>query len=176
MRPPWSCWTTPTRSRPRPERTLAALAGLAGALSLAACAPGAPPGVDRAKLDDAVSRAIGDPNSCLMIAQAGTGKRYYRYNTHAACDAKWPACDRAETTRLSERLERVAKDRAPVTLSCDTTADASRGVGWAAGPIAGTDLVYAAVMEGDRAFPGRMMADRLEGAFRRAGVAKDARP
>jgi len=28
------------------------------------------------------------------------------------------------------------------------------------------------MMEGERAFPGRMMADRLEGAFRRAKVSK----
>jgi len=30
------------------------------------------------------------------------------------------------------------------------------------------------MMEGDRAFPGRMMADRLEGAFRKAKVSKPA--
>lgn len=168
---PWSCWTTPTRSR----KPLKALAGAGFALALVGCAGGAPPGVDKAALDDAVSRAIGDPNSCLLIAEAGSGKRYYQYNTHAACDAKLPSCVGPGTTQLGKVLDKVVKDRAPVMLSCNTLADASRGVGWAAGPIEGTDLVYAAMMEGDRAFPGRMMADRLEGAFRRAGVSKPAK-
>lgn len=168
MRPPWSCWTTPTRSRTPPE----ALAGAALALALAACSPGAPPGVDRDQLDAAVSRAIGDPNSCLLIAQAGTGKLYYRYNTHTACDREQPSCEGAAKSKVGKMLDRVVESRAAVQLSCDTKADGSRGVGWAAGPIEGTDLVYAAMMEGERAFPGRMMADRLEGAFRRAKVSK----
>ena len=142
------------------------------ALSLAACSATAPPGVDREQLDAAVSRAIGDPNSCLLIAQAGTGKAYYRYNTHTACDREFPSCEGVEKTKLGKLLNRTVETRAPVQLSCDSLGDGSRGVGWAAGPIAGTDLVYAALMEGDRAFPGRMMADRLEGAFRRAKVSK----
>jgi hypothetical protein len=170
MPPPWSCWTTPTRSS-KPRR---ALAGAGLALALSACSSGAPPGVSRDALDAAVSRAIGDPNSCLLIAEAGSGKRLYRYNTHTACDRELPACEGADKTRLGKLLERTAKDRQPRQLSCNTLADASRGVGWAAGPIEGTDLVYAAVMEGDRAFPGRMMADRLEGAFRRAKVSRPA--
>jgi hypothetical protein len=119
-----------------------------------------------------VSRAIGDPNSCLLIAQAGTGKAYYRYNTHAACDAELPSCEGGGKTKLGKLLNRTVETGASVQLSCDSQGDGSRGVGWAAGPIAGTDLVYAAMMEGDRAFPGRMMADRLEGAFRRAKVSK----
>ena len=171
MRRLWSCWTTPTRSSRRPK---AALAAAASALALSACSPGAPPGVDREQLDAAVSRAIGDPNSCLLIAQADTGKRYYRYNTHTACDQELPSCEGVEKTKLAKLLNRTVQTRAPVQLSCDSKADGSRGVGWAAGPIAGTDLVYAAMMEGDRAFPGRMMADRLEGAFRKAKVSKPA--
>ena len=144
----------------------------AAALLLGACSPGAPPGVDRDLLDAQVSRAIGDPNSCLLIAKAGTGKLYYRYNTHTACDRELPSCEGAGKTKVGKLLERTAADRQARQLSCNTTTDASRGVGWAAGPIGGTDLVYAAMMEGDRAFPGRMMADRLEGAFRRAKVSK----
>lgn len=141
-------------------------------LSVAACAPGAPPGVDKDQLDEAVSRAIGDPASCLLIAKAGGGRTLYRYNTATACARALPACDGPGQRTVADLLKAVAADGQARTLSCDTLADASRGVGWAAGPIAGTDLVYAAMMEGDRAFPGRMMADRLEGAFRRAGVTK----
>ena len=166
---PWSCWTTPIRSRtPHKAWAGAALA----ALTLAACSPTAPPGVDRDQLDAAVSRAIGDPNSCLLIARAGTGKLYYRYNTYTACDREQPSCEGTGKAKVGQLLDRTVKSRGAVQLSCDSKADASRGVGWAAGPIAGTDLVYAAMMEGDRAFPGRMMADRLEGAFRRAKVSK----
>ena len=148
------------------------MAWAALALAVSACSPGAPPGVSRDALDAAVSRAIGDPNSCLLIAEAGSGKRLYRYNTHTACDRELPSCEGPDKTKVGRLLERTAKDRQPRQLSCDTLADASRGVGWAAGPIQGTDLVYAAMMEGDRAFPGRMMADRLEGAFCRAKVSK----
>lgn len=159
----------PTRSRTPPK----GLAGAAlAALALSACSPGAPPGVDRNQLDEAVSRAVGDPTSCLLIAQAGSGKLLYRYNTHTACDRELPSCEGAAKTKVAKLLARTAATRAKVQLSCDTLDDASRGVGWAAGPIEGTDLVYAAMMEGDRAFPGRMMADRLEGAFRRAKVSK----
>jgi UDP-glucose 4-epimerase len=74
--------------------------------------------------------------------------------------------------KVKALLDAAAKDGQPRTLSCSSTADASRGVGWAAGPIKGTDMVYAAMMEGERSFPGRMMAERLEAAFRRAKVSK----
>jgi hypothetical protein len=159
----------PTRSR-RPRKALAAVLA---ATSLAACSPTAPPGVDRDDLDAAVSRAVGDPNTCVLIAQAGSGKVYYRYNTATTCAREFPACDAPGLRQIKDLLEATAKDRQPRALSCNTQADASRGVGWASGPIAGTDLVYAAMMEGDRVFPGRMMADRLEGAFRRAKVSKE---
>lgn len=96
----------------------------------------------------------------------------YRYNTATACAREFPSCDAAEARQLKDLLEVTVKDRRARTLSCNTLADASRGVGWASGPIAGTGLVYAAMMEGERAFPGRMMADRLETAFRRAKVSK----
>jgi hypothetical protein len=157
----------------RPSPLRAGAAALT-ALALAACSPSAPPGVDRAALDEQVSRAIGDPNSCLLIAQADSGKLYYRYNSHTACDREFPSCEGGgqAKTKLAQLLERTVHTRAAVQLSCDSEPDGSRGVGWAAGPIAGTDLVYAAMMEGDRAFPGRMMAERLEGAFRRAKVSK----
>jgi hypothetical protein len=128
--------------------------------------------VNRDELDAAISRAVGDPNTCVLIAKAGSGKVLYRYNSVAACAKQYAACDRQDTRKLDTLLKAVARDRQPRTLSCNTLADASRGVGWAAGPIAGSDLVYAAMMEGDRAFPGRMMADRLEGAFRRAKVSR----
>lgn len=143
------------------------------ALALTACQPGAPPGVDHDALDAAVSKAIGDPGSCVLIAKAGSGGRVlYRYNSATACDRELPACAGAASTKIARLLKTTAADRQVRRLSCSLPGDASRGVGWAAGPIAGTDLVYAAMMEGERAFPGLMMAQRLEGAFRRAKVSK----
>jgi len=149
-----------------------ALSCLAAALALAACSPGAPKGVDKDALDAAVSRAIGDPDSCLLIAEQVSGKLVYRYNTHAVCARPLPACAGATTTTqtIDQLLKATRADGQTRTLSCSSTADASRGVGWASGPIPGKGLVYAAVMEGNRAFPGRMMADRLSRAFRDVGL------
>jgi hypothetical protein len=155
-------------------RRLAVL-GLAAAV-LAACSPGAPKGVDKGALDAAVSRAIGDPASCLLIAEQASGKLVYRYNTHTACARPLPSCtgpaanpaDGVQT--IDQLLKATLKDGQARTLSCNSVADASRGVGWASGPIPGKGLVYAAMMEGDRAFPGRMMADRLARAFKDAGL------
>lgn len=157
------------------RRRIAITAALAAAgLIVAACSPAGPPGVDREKLDAEVSRAIGDPATCVLIGQKGSGKLLYRYNTATTCARTLPACERPERMTLTDLLLSTAKDGQSRRLSCNSAADASRGVGWASGPIEGTDMVYAAVMEGERTFPGRMMADRLAGAFRRAGVAKPA--
>lgn len=169
MRPPSCSWMMATRSR-RPPRLVIAVGLLACGL-LAACSPDAPPGVDKAVLDAAISRAIGDPNTCVLIAERG-GRTLYRYNTATVCARTFPDCEGPGQMAVGDLLDAVARDGQSRLLSCPTTPDRSRGVGWAAGPIAGTNTVYAAVMEGDRAFPGRMMADRLEGAFRRAGVSK----
>ena len=53
------------------------------ALALGSCAPGAPEGVDGAALDGAIDRAIGDPNTCVLIGDAGGTD--YRYGTAVTC-------------------------------------------------------------------------------------------
>lgn len=146
-----------------------ALAALA-LLILTACAPTAPQGTDKATLDGWVDRAIGDPNSCVLIAKPGEDKPVYRYNERLICDRGWPACEAKGQQTVNDLLTAVAKDGKVRTASCFTNEDGSRGVAWAAGPIAGQDLVYAAVMEGDRALPGRIMAERLAAAFKKAGL------
>jgi hypothetical protein len=165
----WCCWTMATRSRRRPEGLVLILA--TGALALAACSPKAPEGVDKATLDDALSRVVGSPNTCVMIAEADGGDVVYRYNTATACDRAWPACDAEPTRKVKDLVALTLKDRQPRRLSCNSL-DPTRNVGWAAGPVPGRPLVYAAVMEGEpeRTFPGLMMADRIEGAFRRANL------
>lgn len=144
-----------------------------GVGALAACAPGAPQGTDKATLDEAVSRAIGDPNTCVLIAERDGGKVVYRYNTATTCDRELPACDGPGARKLKDLLEQAVADGRARNLSCNTAADGSRGVSWAAGPIAGRPLVYAAVMEGNRVFPGLMMADRLSRAWTRAGLSPE---
>jgi hypothetical protein len=54
--------------------------------------------VDRDELDAQVSKAIGDPASCLLIAKAGSGRLLYRYNSATACDRELPNCT-AEASR-----------------------------------------------------------------------------
>src|SRR5213078_443748 len=99
--------------------------GLAAA-SLSACSPGAPKGVDKDQLDAAISRAIGDPASCLLIAEQATGKLVYRYNTHTACARPLPSCDTAGTQQTIEQLLKATlKDGQSRTLSCSSSEDAS---------------------------------------------------
>jgi hypothetical protein len=121
-----------------------------------------------------VSKAIGDPASCLLIAEQASGRLVYRYNTPIACDRELPACDARGVRSISQLLDATRKDGQPRQLSCYSTADASRGVGWASGVLPGKGLVYAAMMEGDRSFPGRMMADRLDNAFAKVGLTSSA--
>lgn len=137
---------------------------------VAACAPSLPKGVDKDRLEAAVSQAIGGPNTCVLIGDATSGRLVYRYNSHAACALKLPACDAPQLRNAGDLLHEISRTGRTVRLSCNSVADGSRGAGWAAGPIPGRPLVYAASMEGDRAFPGLMMADRLERAFKHAGL------
>jgi hypothetical protein len=139
-------------------------------LALASCSPDAPKGVDKTRLDDAVAGAIGDPASCVLIGEPGSGRTVYRYNTHTACGRALPSCVGAGTQTVGDLLKATARDGQVRMLSCNSLADGSRGVGWAAGPVAGKPYVYAAMMEGTRAFPGRMMAERLADAFKDAGL------
>lgn len=174
MRPRWSFWTTTTRSSTRPEAVApaAALAAALAALSLGACSPTAPPGVNRDQLDAEVSRVIGDSATCVLIGKAGSGKLLYRYNTATVCARQLDACTGGARMTVDDLLAATAKDGKPRQLSCSTTADQSRGVGWASGSISGTDYVYAAAMEGEHSLPGLAISERLDSAFHRAKVSK----
>ena len=149
----------------RPGLAAAALS----ALALAACSPGTPQGVSKTALDAAIGDAIGDPNTCVLIGKTGGGV-VYQYGTHEVCDASWPACQGAASGTTSSLLAVVSKGGAPVAASCPSNADGSRGVAWAAGPVAGRGLVYAARMEGTATPPGRVIAEKLATAFKTAGL------
>jgi hypothetical protein len=153
----------------RASATAAVLAALG--LALGACSPGAPKGVDKDKLDEAVGGAIGDPATCVLIAEEPSGKVVYQFNNHIACGRSLPTCAAPGATQtLRQLLKATEADRQPRMASCTWPNDPSRGISWAAGPLPGKNLTYAALMEGARALPGRMMAERLEDAFKSAGV------
>lgn len=148
-------------------RVLAAL-GVSAAV-LAACSPGAPKGVDKAVLDEAVSRAIGDPGTCVLIAEGG--KTVYQYGTHVVCGRTLPSCVDAGAQTLDQLLKATSPTAERKTASCRSNPEGTRIVAWASGPVAGRDgMTYAAVMEANEAPPGIVIADKLSSAFARAGL------
>lgn len=149
----------------------AQIAALAlAALALGACSPQLPTGVKKEALDDAISRAIGDPATCLFLGRLSDGKRIYRYNTATECDRALPACDSQSTRKLKNLLDETIAEKEPHQASCASTPDGLRTVGWASGVLPKTGLAYAAVMEGKRALPGIVMQDRLADAFKSANL------
>ena len=151
-----------------PLRTAAALLIAAlGAATLAGCTPRSAEGLPETALNDAIGQALGDPNTCVLLADRASGQVVFRYGAPSTCAAAWPACDRAGTLQASDAL-RLATPEGRLK-SCES--GPGRRVGWAAGQAPGTRaLNYSAVMEGERALPGIEIQARLEGAFRRAGL------
>lgn len=147
-------------------RALAAL-GVSAAV-LAACAPAAPKGVDKAVLDEAVSEAIGDPGTCVLIAEGG--KTVYQYGTHVVCGRSLPTCEGGVRT-LDQLLKATPPAAERKTASCRSNPEGTRIVAWASGPVVGREgMTYAAVMEASEAPPGIVIADKLTSAFARAGL------
>ena len=145
-----------------------AVCAIAGALALAACAP-AGPKLPTGALDQAIGNAIGDPTTCVIIADRITGRTLYSYNAGFNCTRGMPACDRPGFLSAKQAMVFAAVGRA---ASCNSNPDGSRTVGWAEGRITSAkgDFIYSAVMEGDRALPGHEMAARLADAFATAGM------
>ena len=122
-------------------------------------------------LDDAVARAIGDPTTCLLIARAGDRKVLYRYGDGFSCARGLPACDRPGMLSAEDALSLATE--AGRTKSCDSTASGDRTVAWAEGRVKSThgrQLIYSAMMEGQRTLPGIEMAARLDEAFANVGL------
>jgi hypothetical protein len=122
-------------------------------------------------LDQAIAQGIGDPTTCVLIADKASGKVLYQYGEVFNCVRGLPACDRPGdlSARQALALAGLAGGR---ETSCASNADGSRMVGWAEGPVGGKspDLLYSAVMEGQKALPGHEMASRLADAFQSAGL------
>lgn len=149
---------------------LAAIAGLIAA-PLGACAPKSAQGLDTTALDSQIAAAIGDPTTCLLLADGATGKVVYRFGPDFNCSRTLPACDFAGVMNAKAGLQ-YAKRPGGRMASCASVPDGSRRVGWVAGRVqsAKRDLVFSAVMEGERALPGIEMNARLYDAFQKAGL------
>ena len=148
----------------------------ATSLALAACQPPSPKGIDAQTLHDAVSDAIGDPNTCVLIVEKGAGKVVFRYGELTTCAIARPACDGAGGMMATDELGELAAAGDVRTTSCDALGEAGDRVGWASGPITPSpgaqygDLAYAANMQGPSVLPGREIKVRVESAFRKAGM------
>lgn len=137
-------------------------------LAVGACAP-AGPRLPTAALDRAIGDAIGDPTTCVIVAERPTGKTVYSYNAGFNCTRGLPACDRPGFLTGQQALAFAAAGR---NASCNSNPDGSRTVGWSEGRVksAKYDFIYSAVMEGQRALPGQEISARLADAFTAAGL------
>jgi hypothetical protein len=141
------------------------------AATAAGCSGGGQTALPSDALDHAVGQAIGDPDTCLLIADRGTGKVLYRYGAPFNCIRGLPACDRPGYMSAKQALA-LATAPDGRQASCPSNPDGSRVVGWAEGKVASRtrDLVYSAMMEGQTALPGHEINARLYDAFQKAGL------
>jgi hypothetical protein len=128
---------------------------------LAACG-GPPSGVDEFELANAIAGAIGDPNTCVVLAKAPGGQVMWEHQLFAECNRALPSCEEDGGTQTARDLARRAAAGEVVRIGCSN-------LSWAAGPTPREGVVYAALMQGERALPGREIARRLEGVFERTG-------
>ena len=156
----------------RPWMKSGALVVLAAA-SLTACSPKLPDGIDDTVLAESIGRQIGSGSTCVVIADAASGKLVWRGGGYVTCARDLPTCDGVITT--AEKLLQANLGKPARFFSCDSGSAPGNTVGWAIGPVptgAGKparNLTYVAVMEGERALPGLEIKDRVEQAFAKAG-------
>jgi hypothetical protein len=140
---------------------------------LAGCAPKLPAGIDEDRLSAAVGRAIGSPSTCVIVADA-TGKMVWRGGGYITCSRNLPSCEGGANV-TAEAVLKASLGKPARFLSCPSATGGANTVGWATGPVPTGEgkspggLRYVAVMEGERALPGREVQDRVEGAFEKAG-------
>ena len=140
---------------------------------LAACSPQLPEGVDSTALNDAVGRAVGSGSTCVLVADKA-GRTVWRGGGYITCARTLPTC--AGPTSTAPDVLKAVRGKPARFVSCASLTGGANTVGWAMGPVptaAGKPdrgLYYVAVMEGERALPGREVQDRVEGAFAKAGL------
>jgi hypothetical protein len=154
----------------RAARTWLCAVSMAAA-ALAGCSGPKRSGLPADALDHAVANAIGDPDTCLLLADGRSGRVLYRYGAPFNCIRGLPACDRPGFMSATQALA-LAGTAEGRRASCASNADGSRMVGWAEGKVASRtrDLVYSAMMEGQTALPGHEMNARLYDAFQKVGL------
>ena len=122
-------------------------------------------------LDHAIGDAVGDPTTCVIIAERATRKSVYTYGESANCARELPPCDRPGTLSANAALALADKpdDRG---ASCPSNDDGSRRVGWAEGRVVSKrgNWIYSAMMEGEKTLPGQEISARLALAFKKAGL------
>lgn len=130
-----------------------------------------PPKLPSDALDHAIANAIGDPDTCVLLADAGSGKIVYRYGAAFNCVRGLPACDRPGFMSAQQALTLAATPDGR-DASCASNSDGSRLVGWSEGKVSSQTrhLRYSAMMEGQTALPGHEISARLAGAFQHAGL------
>ena len=112
----------------------AAITLSAAALLIFACSPAGPEGVDPSVLDREIGRRIGDPLTCVLLAERGSGKIVYRYGTNTVCARTYPGCQgQAERTveDLLKNFDPAAEGR---RAGRGPRPGLRRGDGGAAGP------------------------------------------
>ena len=138
-------------------------------LGLAACAPEARKAINKDQLDDAIGAAVGDPNTCVVLASRSGKAVVYEFGNYLTCTHAWPDCAGGSRTARDFLNQTIGKTD-PTQQSCSSVADGSRGVAWSAGSTPNPDLAYAAAMEGPNVPPGVVIADKLKAAFKKAGL------
>ena len=137
-------------------------AALGMLLFIAACAPKGPEGVDPDLLAQAVGESVGDPGTCVVLAERDSGKIVWKSAKSYVCARTLPSCVTSAETSVEALAKEAAKGGVLMTGCSNVT--------WAAGPTRREGLVFAAVMQGERALPGIEIARRLDKAFERAGL------
>jgi len=150
----------------------ALILGAVAAAILCACTPPSGRGLHTNQLDNQIGQAIGDPSTCVLLADRASGTVVYRYGDDANCNRALPACDAPGPLTAKAALKFAAQPGGRMA-SCSSVPDGSRTVGWAEGRVRSAtnrDLTYSAVMEGERALPGHEINARLFDAFQKAGL------
>lgn len=155
------------------RRALAVGSALVGAAALlSGCMPPSGKGLHRSQLDTYIGAAVGDPSTCVLLADGNTDEVVYRYGVDFNCARALPTCDAPGVMNARAAL-RYAKQPGGRMASCPIGPGGAGGtVGWAEGRVQSKTrkLVYSAVMVGQRALPGHEINARLFDAFQKAGV------
>ena len=126
------------------------------------------------QLDSQIAAAVGDPSTCVLVADAASGKELYRYGEHFNCDRELPACD-AVTPMNAHAALKLGRDpgRPDGQLQHPARSGSPHG---RLGPRVEVQkrLSQPDLLGGDgkakRALPGHEINARLYDAFQKAGL------